>query len=257
MSNSKLFLALTALNLLAACGVDGVGTDDVGMTSDELKVSKGKFETLQGRDGKFYFHLLAGNGERVLASQSYTTRQSAEVGIESVKANGVDASRYLLRETEDGSAYFVVIAKNGEIIGVSEIYESTSNANRAIASVVNVVKTTVARGPVLPGNAKFETFKGIDGRYYFHLQAGNGEIVLQSQGYTAKASALNGIDSVAQNGGIASRYHVLGAADGRSYLVVKAANGQVIAWSETYESASAAKASAASLVELLKGSIER
>jgi uncharacterized protein YegP (UPF0339 family) len=35
-----------------------------------------------------------------------------------------------------------------------------------------------------------EVFKGTDGQWYWHLRAGNGEIVTQSEGYTRKASAL-------------------------------------------------------------------
>lgn len=47
----------------------------------------GKFEIFQGRDGRFYFHLKAANGEIVAASQGYTTKQHAEAGVESVRAS--------------------------------------------------------------------------------------------------------------------------------------------------------------------------
>ncbi len=43
---------------------------------------------------------------------------------------------------------------------------------------------------------KFEIFVGVDGMFYFHLKAENGEIVAASQGYTTKQSAENGIDSI-------------------------------------------------------------
>jgi uncharacterized protein YegP (UPF0339 family) len=45
-------------------------------------------------------------------------------------------------------------------------------------------------------NPKFVLFKGEDGQFYFHLQAVNGEIVSQSEGYTEKASAKNGIEAI-------------------------------------------------------------
>ena len=35
--------------------------------------------------------------------------------------------------------------------------------------------------------------------YKFDLKAGNGEIIATSEGYKAKASCLNGIDSVRRN----------------------------------------------------------
>lgn len=47
--------------------------------------------------------------------------------------------------------------------------------------------------------AKFELYKARDGQYRFRLKAGNGEIIAVSEGYTTKASAKNGIESVKRN----------------------------------------------------------
>lgn len=44
--------------------------------------------------------------------------------------------------------------------------------------------------------AKFELYKDKSGEFRFRLKAGNGEIILVSEGYKQKASALNGIESV-------------------------------------------------------------
>ena len=49
--------------------------------------------------------------------------------------------------------------------------------------------------------AKFFLFEGEDGQWYFHLKAGNGQIIAQSEGYTRKSNALNGIASVKKNAG--------------------------------------------------------
>lgn len=44
---------------------------------------------------------------------------------------------------------------------------------------------------------KFEFWESKkDNRWYFHLIAPNGEIVAQSQGYSAKDNCLNGINAV-------------------------------------------------------------
>jgi len=46
----------------------------------------------------------------------------------------------------------------------------------------------------------FNLFKSDkNNEYYFNLKAGNHEIILQSEGYKAKASAENGITSVKAN----------------------------------------------------------
>ncbi len=46
---------------------------------------------------------------------------------------------------------------------------------------------------------KFELYTDKKGEYRFRLKAGNGEVIAVSEGYTTKASALNGIESVRKN----------------------------------------------------------
>ncbi len=46
---------------------------------------------------------------------------------------------------------------------------------------------------------KFVITKDKKGEFRFVLKAGNGEIIAMSEGYAAKASALNGIESVRKN----------------------------------------------------------
>lgn len=53
---------------------------------------------------------------------------------------------------------------------------------------------------------KFEVFKGTDGKFYFRLKAENGEKIAQSEGYTTKQAALNGIAAVRRCGATAPAY---------------------------------------------------
>lgn len=46
---------------------------------------------------------------------------------------------------------------------------------------------------------KFELYKSSNGEFRFRLKAGNGEIIATSEGYTSKASAKDGIESVKSN----------------------------------------------------------
>ena len=86
---------------------------------------------------------------------------------------------------------------------------------------------------------KFELYTDKAGEYRFRLKAGNGEIILASEGYKQKASALNGIDSVKKNSAVDERYERKDSASGKPMFNLKATNGQVIGTSETYSSASA------------------
>ncbi|MEO7093779.1 MAG: hypothetical protein ABI175_11050, partial [Polyangiales bacterium] len=69
---SALALALSLLvgSALPACAMQPQQDDDAESTTadDELVLTTGTFETFTGADGQHYFHLLAGNGEKVLAS---------------------------------------------------------------------------------------------------------------------------------------------------------------------------------------------
>lgn len=85
--------------------------------------------------------------------------------------------------------------------------------------------------------AKFYLFKSDkNDEFYFHLKAGNGEIILRSEGYSAKHNCLNGIASVKNNSQEDDQYKRLTAKNGEYYFNLKAANGEVIGSSETYVS---------------------
>lgn len=238
----SLVLAVLFATSFSACGVDdaSLGGEEFAeetLSNDELAlINNGRFETFQGADGQYYFHLIAGNGQKVLQSEGYTRFSSSQSGVTSVQANGVNAPRYLLREAKDGTWYFVLTATNGRIIGTSELYASKSAAQAGITATVNVVKNTVEQGPAAQGATRFEVFKGMDARYYFHLRAQNGQIILSSQGYSTRTSANNGVASVKTNGANAARFEIRDALDGKTYFVLKASNGKVIGLSEMYES---------------------
>ena len=48
-------------------------------------------------------------------------------------------------------------------------------------------------------NPKFEVYTDKGGEFRFRLKAKNGQIIAVSEGYKAKASCLNGIESVKKN----------------------------------------------------------
>jgi uncharacterized protein YegP (UPF0339 family) len=83
---------------------------------------------------------------------------------------------------------------------------------------------------------KFLLKKASNGEFHFNLLAGNGQVILQSELYKAKPSALNGIESVKTNAPNDARYERKTAANGKYHFVLKASNGQVIGQSQMYAS---------------------
>lgn len=84
---------------------------------------------------------------------------------------------------------FRLKAGNGEIIGSSEGYVSTQGAENGIESVRTNSQI----------DSRYTIFAGANSKHYFNLKAGNGEIILQSQGYASEASAKTGVASVKAN----------------------------------------------------------
>ena len=83
---------------------------------------------------------------------------------------------------------------------------------------------------------KFELKVSSNGKYHFNLKAGNGQIILSSEMYESKASAVNGIASVQKNAGDDARFERKESTNGKPYFNLKSTNGQVIGKSEMYES---------------------
>lgn len=87
------------------------------------------------KNGEFYFRLKAKNGEVILSSQGYKAKASCLNGIESVKKNAADESKFEIKEAKDGRCFFNLKATNGQIIGSSQMYKTESGLKNGIASV--------------------------------------------------------------------------------------------------------------------------
>ena len=85
---------------------------------------------------------------------------------------------------------------------------------------------------------KFEVKTRKNGEFQFNLKAGNGQVILSSEGYTTKANCLNGVESVKKNAQDDNKFDRKTSTNGKHYFNLKATNGQIIGTSEMYESAS-------------------
>ena len=94
-----------------------------------------KFEIKTAANGQFHFNLKAGNGEVILSSEQYATKAAALGGIDSVKANVADDTKFERKAAKDGSPFFVLKAANGQSIGKSEMYSAATAMENGIASV--------------------------------------------------------------------------------------------------------------------------
>ena len=86
----------------------------------------------------------------------------------------------------DGKHRFNLVASNGQVILTSQGYKDKAGCQNGIESVrKNGVDA-----------ARFEKKTSSDGKFYFVLKAGNGEVIGTSQRYASEASCDHGIESV-------------------------------------------------------------
>lgn len=95
----------------------------------------GKFEVYVDKAGEHRFRLKAGNGETILSSEGYNEKAGCANGIESVRKNATDPSRFEKITTESGKFRFNLKAANHQIIGTSQNYDSESGRDNGIDSV--------------------------------------------------------------------------------------------------------------------------
>ena len=112
-------------------------------------------------------------------------------------------SKFVIRTVASGIK-FDLVHTNGQVIATSEIYAPRKSCLAGVSSVqrnaaaANVEDQT-AEGFEKAKCPKFEMYIDKAGEFRFRLKATNGQIIATSEGYKAKASCLNGIESVKKN----------------------------------------------------------
>ena len=112
--------------------------------------------------------------------------------------------KYVVKKTKTG-VKFDLKASNGEIIANSEVYTSSAACMKGIKSVMNnapiasVEDQSAGEGFEVLKNPKFEVYLDKAGEYRFRLKARNGQIIATGEGYKARKSCLNGIESIRKN----------------------------------------------------------
>jgi hypothetical protein len=94
---------------------------------------------------------------------------------------------------------------------------------------------------------KFVIERAKDEEFYFNLKAANGQVILTSEMYKAKASAQNGIESIQKNSAADENFERKESKNSKPYFVLKALNKQIIGQSQMYSSTSAMEAGIASV----------
>lgn len=97
--------------------------------------------------------------------------------------------KFLTKTGANNQFYFNLKADNGQTLLSSEGYSSKASCANGIDSV----KENSA------DDKKFDRQESTNGKYYFRLKSGNGQVIGTSGMYESEASRDNGIESVKSN----------------------------------------------------------
>lgn len=105
--------------------------------------------------------------------------------------------------TKNGGFKFDLVAGNRMVIATSQTYTTLDGCKAGIESVRKNcgahVEDQTKEGFAKLTHPKYEVYQDKSGEFRFRLKAKNGEIILTGEGYKAKDSCLNGIESIGKN----------------------------------------------------------
>ena len=111
--------------------------------------------------------------------------------------------KFVISEAKTGFM-FNLKANNHETIATSQIYNALDSCKAGVESVrKNAPEAPIEDQTVenfeTKTNPKFEVYTDKAGEFRFRLKARNGEIIATGEGYKAKMSCINGIESIKKN----------------------------------------------------------
>ena len=112
--------------------------------------------------------------------------------------------KFVIKQAKNEEYSFSLKATNGQVIlTAGETFKTLATCKNSIESVkknaLSHVEDQTVEGFETLTHPKFELYLDKAGEYRFRLKARNGEPIGKSEGYKAKASCLNGIESVGRN----------------------------------------------------------
>lgn len=226
----------------------------------------GKFEIFEAGDG-YAYQLKASNGEILVVSEIYSSRDSVIKAIKAVQKNINDGEVKIFADKR-GKYKFKLIAKNYKVLVISASYTVYKSAVRAsesfkkyvmIADIVDVELDDNESKTATPiqitqtedkMGAKIVIEK-FDGEFSWALKATNGEILCQAEGYTSKAGCLYSIDTFKKNI-VEGQFRCIKDKNGNYCYKLYTANNRICAVGESYPSKQSAISAANSVVSYYK-----
>ncbi len=218
--------------------------------TEEKKKPSGKYE-IYPEAGMFKFRLKASNGEILAVSFGYASRNGAKAGITTFQ-KAVETGNFEISVDKAGFAHYDLFgSRKARVIMIGEFYKNEKLAESAVESVkrfyltenivdLDEIPASEVREFVVDKqkvdknkNGKYELIKENARSYYIKLVANNGQVLLVSQNYASKQSALNGLEAI-KNAIEAQNFTIAKDKQDRYQYNLYTSNNQLIVSGETY-----------------------
>lgn len=228
------------------------------------RVVYGKYEVYT--DGtSYYYNLKASNGEVLIKSEAYASKDSVLLAIEAIKRN-VEVGVISVREDKHGLYQFVLTARNHRTLVMSANYATEKRAQSAsesfkrfaanspvveIAEIVESSKEEVKLESIVDKKGGKLVILTNENGYYYVLKASNGEVLVTSDNYKTEASAQSAMARF-QEAVVNGKFYVEKDKRDNYQFKLFAPNGRIVCVGQIYASKSLAIASVNSVCSFIK-----
>lgn len=230
----------------------------------KVRVVYGKYEVYS--DGtSFFYTLKASNGEVLIQSEAYASKDSVLLAIEAIKRN-VEVGSIAVRQDKHGLYQFVLSARNHRTLVMSANYSTEKRAQSAsesfkrfastspvveIAEIVESNKEEVKPEAVVDKKGGKLGVLSNENGYYYVLKASNGEILVTSDYYKTEMSAQNAMARFQEAVNTGKFFVEKDKRDNYQFKLF-AANGRIVCVGQIYATKALAIASINSVCSFVK-----
>lgn len=90
---------------------------------------------IRKKNEEFKFDFADHKGKVILSSGGYTRKTTCINGIEAVRRNSQDCTRFYCKKSPNGELYFNLKSSNGKIIGINKVFKDKVTRDKGILSV--------------------------------------------------------------------------------------------------------------------------
>ena len=224
---------------------------------EEKPVAKAKSNKAQGKyevypeAGFFKYRLKANNGEILIVSNGYKTRDGAKKGIETLKKNVASGLPRIIIDKKGYGQFRIFTANDSRLIVSGEFYPNAAGAQSALDSVEKfymtdkivdldeIPESEIREWRITLANqegsdkGKFEIYIDEANKFRGRLLANNGQLLFATSAYSSKAGVSGALEKV-QKKFSSKDLTITCDKQGRYQFVIYADNGSVLVMGESY-----------------------